>query len=127
VIKILFVDDNKRIRINICEFLEDSSYEIVQAENGEEAVRLFRKYRPDIVFMDIIMPVLDGITASDKLTDEFPDAVIILMNSMGVIADSEIKSALISSAFQRGVKDYINKPVSVRDINIMIKKYTEQI
>lgn len=65
--KVMIVDDSAFIRKTLRNILEEAGYGIVcEAVNGEEAVQLYKEYKPDIVTMDITMPVMDGVTALEK-------------------------------------------------------------
>ena len=78
----MIVDDSAFIRKTLRNILEEAGYGIVcEAVNGEEAVQLYKEYKPDIVTMDITMPVMDGVTALEKIkaydNTAFPDELIV--------------------------------------------------
>ena len=72
-------------------------------ENGEEAVELFRKHRPDLITMDLTMPKLDGRGALTKIIGEFPDARVLVI--------SAVKGPLLLDCLSLGAKSYIEKPL----------------
>ncbi|MEO8609554.1 MAG: response regulator transcription factor [Chloroflexota bacterium] len=82
-IRVLVVDDHKILRIGLAVFLEnyDDMILVGEASNGQEAVDLFEQLQPDIVLMDLRMPVMDGITATSVILHNFPLARIIVLTS----------------------------------------------
>ena len=77
---------------------------IIEAENGEVAIEKYKKHKTDIVFLDLVMPVKDGITAAEELKKFDSDVYMIVASSVGT--QQSIKKALTA-----GVKDFIQKPV----------------
>lgn len=77
---------------------------IIEAENGEVAIEKYKKHKTDIVFLDLVMPVKDGITAAKELKEFDSDVYMIVASSVGT--QQSIKKALTA-----GVKDFIQKPV----------------
>lgn len=74
--KILVVDDTKFMRQTLSSILTNNGHEVIgEAENGEKAVELYEKFRPDLVTMDITMPVLNGIEAARRILAKDPDAI----------------------------------------------------
>ena len=83
-LNILVADDSVLMRRNLKNILKQAGYQIVaEASNGKEAVDLYRKHKPDLVTMDITMPVMTGIEAVKTIMDEFPQANIIMNVTMG--------------------------------------------
>jgi DNA-binding NarL/FixJ family response regulator len=82
-VRVLLVDDDHLMRAGLAELLAiDPSIEVVaQAATGREAITLTRRYRPDVVLMDVQMPDLDGITATQELVDEAPDTRILILTT----------------------------------------------
>ncbi len=80
--KILLVDDQKIMRDALRSFLEKHpGMEVVaEAENGRTAIKLTRKFRPDVIVMDIIMPDLNGIDATRQIVEEFPGTKVIALS-----------------------------------------------
>jgi len=78
-VRILVAEDEALIRLDLAEMLLEAGYEVVgQASNGEQAVALSRELRPDLVLMDVKMPVLDGISAAEQIGKERIAPVVIL-------------------------------------------------
>ena len=81
--KILIVDDEEPIRRSIREILEIEDYEIFEAEDGEEAIRLVQSDEPHLVITDIIMPEKEGFETILQINEEYPDIKIIAMSGGG--------------------------------------------
>jgi signal transduction histidine kinase/DNA-binding NarL/FixJ family response regulator len=116
--KILLVDDVMNNLILIESFLEDFNFQIITAENGLKGIEAAKKYQPDIIFMDIKMPVMDGYEATrilktDKTTQDIP--VIIL--SASAMKGTENELDLIT------YEGYVTKPVSQIQIVEILKKF----
>ncbi len=103
-VRILIIDDDHTMRLSLATYLEDSGYETLEAENGLKGLELFREKSPDLVLMDIRMPVMDGLTALPFLVGEKPETPVIIISGMGTLDDS-IK------ALRAGAWDYITKPI----------------
>lgn len=102
--RILIVDDAKFMRITLSNILQKANHEIVaEAENGREAVELYREVKPDLVTMDITMPEMTGIEAVKEIKKEFPDAKIVMCSAMG-------QQKMVVEAIEAGAKDFIIKP-----------------
>ncbi len=103
-VKVLVVDDSPFIHKAIARALPEDAYEICGiGKNGREGIELYRELAPDVVTMDVTMPVLDGIQASSEILREDPQAKIILLSAMG---DEE----LIHQVTDMGVMTTIQKP-----------------
>lgn len=104
-ISILVCDDSILARKNLCTILNDFGYtNISETNNGEEAVNYCKENHPDLVFLDIVMPVKDGVTATSEIIAADPDANIIIVSSVGT--QTHIKEAI-----KAGAKDFIQKPI----------------
>ena len=110
-IRILTVDDHPLIRAGLAAFLKtESDVEVIgEAGNGEEAIERYRELRPDILMMDLSMPVMDGLSATRAIVDEFPDARIIVLTTYG--GDEDIHRAL-----EAGARGYLVKDMLVDEV-----------
>jgi DNA-binding NarL/FixJ family response regulator len=106
-IRILTVDDHPLIRAGLAAFLRtEPDIEVIdEAGNGEEAIERYRDLRPDIVLMDLSMPVMDGLSATRAIIDEYPDARVIVLTTYG--GDEDIHRALEAGARGYLVKDML--------------------
>ena len=97
-ISVLIVDDHSVVRRGLRMFLEDDPTLIIvgEASDGEEAVRLARKMRPDVVLMDLLLPKLDGIAATETIRRELPDTQVVALTS--VLEDVSVVGAVKAGA-----------------------------
>lgn len=112
--RVMVVDDSAVIRGMISRIVESEGYVkvVASAANGEMALQLYDQYKPDVVILDIEMPVMDGITALGHLIKKYPDAKVIMCSTL------TLENAQISMrAMTLGAVDYIPKPTSTTDIN----------
>jgi AmiR/NasT family two-component response regulator len=109
-IRILVAEDEALIRLDLTEMLAESGYDVVgQASNGEQAVALARELKPDLVLMDVKMPVLDGISAAEQIGKERIAPVVILT--------AFSQKELVERARDAGVMAYIIKPFTAADLD----------
>jgi two-component system, chemotaxis family, chemotaxis protein CheY len=102
--RILIVDDAKFMRTTLHTILSKDNHDIVgEAENGEEAVSLFKHTKPDLVIMDITMPIMNGIDAIKEIKKFDANAQIIVCSAMG-------HQKVVVDAIELGAKDFIVKP-----------------
>ncbi|WP_429841837.1 ANTAR domain-containing response regulator [Brevibacillus sp. FIR094] len=107
--KIMVVDDEPIIRMDLREMLENEGYLVVaEAKNGEEAVEQAHRHKPDLIIMDVKMPVLNGIKASGIIRS-FSDSSILLLTAYS-------QKELVQDARKAGVTAYLVKPVSEDDL-----------
>lgn len=92
--KIMIVDDSSSVRALLRMILMPMQCQLVECSDGEEAVAAYPRIRPDLVLMDIEMPVMDGITAAERLLTADPSATIIMMSqySDAVITERSLRS-----------------------------------
>lgn len=118
--KILLVDDEEGIRKVLGISLADGGYEVFTAENGEEALKVFRRLRPPIVLTDIKMPGMDGITLLRRIKKESPDTEVIMITGHGDL-DLAIKS------LQYEAVDFVTKPINGDVLEIALGRAVEKI
>jgi two-component system, NarL family, response regulator LiaR len=104
-IRVLIVDDHAVVRQGLKMFFGlDPDLEVVgEAENGEESIRLTRDLNPDVVLMDLLMPVMDGIDAITHIRRDFPDTEVIALTS--VLEDEAVMKAMRAGAIGYLLKD----------------------
>lgn len=107
---VLIVDDIPYVRNTLKQILTNAGFHVVaEAQNGEEAVHMFRKYKPTLVTMDLVMPVLSGIEATRMIMKEDKSAKIVVLSSMA-------QENLVTEAIHAGARDYILKPFHAQDV-----------
>ncbi|PLC13732.1 transcriptional regulator [Kocuria flava] len=115
-------EDEALIRLDIVEMLHEAGYDVVaEADNGRLAVELAREHRPDLVLMDVKMPVLDGITAAEQIAAD-RIAPVVLLTAFS-------QRELVERAREAGAMAYVVKPFTVDDvvpaIEIAISRFEE--
>ncbi|MBL4789094.1 MAG: response regulator [Kordiimonadaceae bacterium] len=102
---ILHVDDDRVMRNLVSEYLTDAGYEVVSAENGQEGMEIAEKIIPDLILMDIDMPVLDGYAATQKLRGHGYSGLIAALTGSERVRD-------LANALVAGCDDFIPKPLT---------------
>ena len=118
MIKILIADDEEKIRTVVREYGRINGYEVYEAGDGEEAIRMTEEERFDLVILDIMMPNLDGFTACRQIKAKRDVPVIMLS------ARTEEYDKLLG--FELGIDDYVTKPFSPKELMARIKVILER-
>jgi two-component system, cell cycle response regulator len=120
--KILLVDDTRLVLELEKSFLKFSEVEVLTAANGAEALEMIRKDPPNLVFMDMNMPVMDGLTACSTLkADPFlSDVPVVMLTTAGRDEDR-------LRAFQAGCDDYLTKPIDRREFLEKARRFAEAV
>ncbi|SNT16140.1 PEP-CTERM-box response regulator transcription factor [Anaerovirgula multivorans] len=113
--KILIVDDEKNMRWAIKKALQKQNYKILEGANGLEAVEVFREEDPDLVLMDLKMPIMDGLEALTEIKEINREIPVIMITAHGTV-----ESAI--EAMKLGALDYISKPFDVEELKVVIEK-----
>lgn len=115
-IRILIADDHNVVRQGLCLLLSmDPELEIVgEAHDGEEAVQLARELRPDVVLMDLLMPILDGIAATAIIRRELPDIEVVALTSV-------LEDVSVLEAVRAGAIGYLLKNTEANQLNQALK------
>ncbi|HYE84538.1 MAG TPA: response regulator [Clostridia bacterium] len=119
-IKVVVVDDSEQTRENIAAIMSfEKDIEIVgEAGNGADAIDIVKERRPDIVLMDINMPVMDGLKSTQALTEDGVEASIIMMSIQG-------EGEYIKKAMSAGARDYVVKPFGVKELVDTVRRVYE--
>ena len=120
--RILVAEDEAIIRLDLAEMLTESGYEVVgQTSNGEQAVTLANELKPDLVVMDVKMPVLDGLSAAEQIGSQRLCPVVMLT--------AFSQTELVERARDAGVMAYVVKPFTAADvtpaIDIALSRWAE--
>jgi CheY-like chemotaxis protein len=116
--KILVVDDTEAILLLISRFVEALGHQAILARNGQEAIELWRSQRPDLVLMDVMMPVMSGPEAAVHIKAEAGAMWVPIVFVTGVGEENALADAI-----ERGADDYINKPVNFRVLEAKLKAF----
>lgn len=110
-IRIIIADDHNMVRSGMALFLDAyEEFDLVgQADNGEDAVKLCLEHKPDVVLMDLMMPVMDGLVATKHILEALPETRIIVLTSLK--DDSAVRAAL-----QAGATSYLLKNASIQEL-----------
>ena len=111
--KILICEDDKFIASSVSEYLQALDYKISTVNDGEEAIKEFNRFKPDLVLLDVMMPKLNGIEVIKIIRDKSPTPIIFLTAKISV--DEKILG------LELGADDYIGKPFSMRELLLRIK------
>lgn len=121
--KILVIDDDEDIRELLTYNLTKEEYEVKSAENGLQGLEMARHFQPDIILIDIMMPIMDGIQAGKAIKSELKNTHLIYLT-----ARAEEYSEV--AAFEAGADDYLTKPIKPRAllsrISAFFRKETEK-
>ena len=119
-IRILVAEDEALIRLDLVEMLREADYEVVaEAADGAQAIELAQLHKPDLAILDVKMPILDGISAAEKIIDIAP---VLMLTAFS-------QRELVERARDAGVMAYVVKPFSIGDlipaIEIAISRHTQ--
>ena len=115
-IRIMIADDNAIVRYGLRVFIElFDDYQLVgEADTGSQAVGLCVELQPDLVLMDLVMPQMDGVRATEKINQQFPDIRILVLTST-------VDYDLIGEAMQAGAQGYLLKNLSIDTLDQAIR------
>jgi two-component system cell cycle response regulator DivK len=117
--KILVVEDQEDNRRIVRDLLNSVGFELIEAVTGEEGVRMAEIGKPDLILMDIQMPVLDGYEATRLIKAKMAHVPIIVITSYALSGDAD-------KAMAAGADAYVSKPFSPRDLLATIRKFLPQ-
>jgi len=112
-VKILICDDSSLIRKQLKDLLLKMNCEVIEAVNGKEVVTIYQETRPDVVFMDIVMPEADGLEALKDIKAYDQGAKVVMLSSIGT-------STKLIQALKNGAMDFIQKPYTAEQISKVI-------
>jgi NarL family two-component system response regulator LiaR len=115
-IRVMIVDDHDMVRSGLNVFLEafDDLELVGEAADGQEAIRLCAKVQPDVVLMDLVMPEMDGVTATRAIRQAYPDVQVIALTSFS-------EQDLVQGALQAGAIGYLLKNASIDELAAAIR------
>lgn len=108
--KILIVDDSLMMRAVLRNFIKNEGHDVVEGSSGPEAVEMFGKEKPDVVFLDILMPgEFDGLEALKRIKQSNPTSKVIMVTSLK-------EDVHVAKATESGANGYVMKPFSKQEI-----------
>jgi CheY-like chemotaxis protein len=119
--QILVIDDDDEIRAVLRRMLEPAGYEIIEASNGEEGIRIYREHPTDVIITDLIMPKKEGVELIMELRTEFPDLKVIAISGGGRIGPETYLE--VAEGF--GAMRTFTKPFRIKDILEAIQELLE--
>lgn len=115
---ILIVEDNEGNRMLERDICTLYGYKVIEATDGASGIQMAREFCPDLIIIDIQMPVMDGYTAIQKLKEDpaTRDITIIAITSFAMVNDR-------TRILDAGADEYISKPINTRELPLLIKRY----
>ena len=117
--KIMIVDDSKLARKKLKDCLALLNYtNVIEAVDGDEAVSLFKQEKPNLVFMDIVMPKMFGTDAVKNIVDLDEEAIIVMLSSVGT-------KKHVQESIKVGARDFIFKPFTASRVAEILERYNQ--
>jgi two-component system response regulator VicR len=116
MMKILLADDEPSIQALVKQIVEDGGYEFCSAADGREAIDVAFSEKPDLIILDVMMPVLDGFRVCGSLRERGVVTPIIILSAKGDLVDKSI-------GFEAGADDYLVKPFSTEELLMRIQAH----
>ena len=116
--RLLIVDDEEGIRFSLRGILEDEGYAVFEAESAEAGLAFLEKESADLVFLDIWLPGMDGLTMLDRLRAQHPSLPVLMISGHGTIETAV-------AAIKKGAHDFIEKPLSLEKVIIAVERALE--
>ena len=117
LLRVLVGDDNNNVRRILCLFLQSVNYQTIEARNGREAIDMARETKPDLVILDVMMPLVDGFTICRQLKRDPETREIPIL-----ICTAKSRKEDLITAIQAGAGDYITKPFTRENVLEKVKK-----
>lgn len=113
---ILIAEDSTFMRLTLRYMLEASGFFVYEAEDGKQAIDLYNSFKPDLVMLDVNMPIFSGIDATNQIRQQDPAAKIIMITS-------ENRRSKVCEAMKNGASYYLLKPLEEVKVGVFIKNY----
>jgi len=124
--KILLIDDDDDFVESTKTVLESKPYEVIVAHEGDEGLRKAREENPDLILLDVIMPVKDGFTAAEQLKKDPQLSKIPVLMLTAFAAKGGETSIPVSRGYTLETEDYIDKPVSPEELLARVEKFLKK-
>lgn len=112
---ILVVDDAAFVRMKYVKSLVDNGYEVIEAENGVEALEKYKECKPDGVLLDINMPLMDGLVTLHEIMTVNPEARVAMVTCIG-------SQSIVLTALKTGARDFVTKPTDSDGLLATVQK-----
>ncbi len=119
-IKLLLAEDEIALGQIVKESLETRNFEVIYCKNGEEALEAYHNHKPDLIILDVMMPILDGFSVAKRIRGLDNRTPIIFLT-----AKSQAKDVV--EGFEHGANDYIRKPFSMEELIVRIKSLLDRV
>lgn len=119
MIKVLYVEDEVNLAMIVTDSLEDHGFEVTYRENGQEALAAFKKEKPDVLVIDIMMPLMDGFTLATEVRKLDAQLPLVFLSALTQTED-------VVKGFHLGANDYIRKPFKVEELIVRIESLTKR-
>ena len=124
--KILLIDDDIDFVESTKIILESKPYEVIVAHNGDEGLQKAREGNPDLILLDVIMPVKDGFTAAEQIKKDPQLSKIPVLMLTAFAAKGQETSIPVSRGFTLETEDYIDKPISPKELLARVEKHLKK-
>lgn len=115
----LIVDDQQGIRNLLSVLLRETGYQVYVAKNGLEAVEAVRRFRPQLVFMDVRMPVMSGLDALGRIKVVAPETEVVIMTAY-------LSDEVVSEALEKGARCCMSKPFEMEKVKVFLRKFLQE-
>jgi UDP-3-O-[3-hydroxymyristoyl] N-acetylglucosamine deacetylase len=116
--KVLIIDDEKNIQVSLASVIEDEGYNVFFSTSGEEGIEKFKNIRPDITFVDIWLPGIDGLETMKRILEIDPVQIVIMISGHGNITTAV-------RALKEGAYDFLEKPLSIDKVIFVLNRGLE--
>lgn len=118
-VKLLICDDSVLVRKKVTDYvINNSNFQVIEAINGEDCIEKYKMYKPNLIIMDIVMPVKTGLDALIELKSIDKDVKVIIASSTGT--QEHLKKSIEAGAF-----DFIQKPITSENISKIINHFEQ--
>lgn len=117
--KVLIVDDETGVRLLLELVFSEEGYQVAAAANGMEALQKVRSFQPDVVIMDIKMPIMDGLETLPRIKALSPPTKVIIITAY-------LEATTIKQVWERGASEFLYKPFDIMDIKMAVRRLIEE-
>lgn len=114
MLKILYVEDEPSLAMIVEESLEEHGFEVKHASNGQEALNILKSFRPNVMILDVMMPIMDGFSLATEVRKTDPKTPIIFLTAMTQTED-------VVKGFHLGANDYVRKPFKIEELIVRVE------